>query len=222
MKCSSCIAKLLIVFSFLGTQQVIAQLSEQDVNKAVKKASFFNFRGSNSVIIGLGTAVPNNDFANPLFEIYFKAGYKRYITPHMALSVDYHKFNLANENIANNGFMSFDINMQALLFPYSKFSPFVFAGSGFTASNYFENTYQKLQVGAGIEYIIIENVGITLLSDFNYMIDDTLDGLEAGNSNDTFFRFGIGVNFYFGGSAKKEEIMRNVPTIIKSNPIRNR
>lgn len=212
---------LSVIICSMITQIAKAQLSDSEINTAVKKASFFDFRGSNVLDIGMGTSVPNNDYDNPLFEIYFKAGYKRYLTPHLSLSVDYHKFNLANENIANTGLMSFDINMQVLLFPYHKFSPFIFAGSGFLASNYFEDTYQKLQLGAGIEYMIIEKIGISIFSDFNYMLDDTLDGLEAGGSNDTFFRLGFGLNFYFGGTAKQEEIMRNVPTVIKSNPIRN-
>lgn len=213
---------LSVITCFVITHNTRAQLPDSEINRAVKKASFFDFRGSNILDLGIGTSVPNNDFDNPLFEMYFKAGYKRYLTSHIFLSIDYHKFNLANENIANNGFMSFDINVHAMLLPYQKLSPFLFIGSGFTASNYFEDTFQKLQVGTGIEYMIIEKVGVTLFSDFNYMIDDTLDGLEAGDSNDTFFRLGFGVNFYFGGSAKKDEIMRNVPTVIKSNPIRNR
>lgn len=53
------------------------------------------------------------------------------------------------------------------------------------------------------------------------MFNNTLNGLETGKSNDTYFRIGFGVNFFFSGMAKQEKILRNVPTVIKSNPILN-
>lgn len=194
-----------------------AQLSKDEIHKYFQKASFLDLRGTNSIDFGLGTAVPNNDFPNPQFEIYFKGGYKRYITPHFYFGLDYHKFNLANKDLPNSGFMSFDFNATFNLMPYSRFTPYVFLGAGITASNYFDDTFQKFQMGIGVEYMLVEFIGVTCFTDYNYHLDDTLDGFIFGDSNDTYFRIGVGLNFYFGGSKKQAKYMKNVPTVINSN-----
>ena len=65
--------------------------------------------------------------------------------------------------------------------------------------------------------MIVEFIGLTLSSDYNYQFDDTLDAFEFGEANDTFFRMSLGINFYFGGKQKQAKIMKNVPTVINSN-----
>ena len=196
-----------------------SQSPDQEVLKKFKKASFLDMRGTNIIDIGVGSAVPNNDFPNPQFEIYFKGGYKRYITPHIYMGIDYHKFNLTNSDLPVEGFMSFDVNAYILLTPYKRLTPILFFGTGLTASNYFNQTSQKVQAGGAIEFMVIEFIGVTLSSDYNYQFDDLLDGLEFGDSNDTFFRVSLGVNFYFGGSRKQAKLLKNLPTVINSNRI---
>ena len=115
-----------------------AQNSENEIDRLFRKASLLDLRGTNIFDIGAGSAVPNNDLPEPKFEIYFKGGYKRYITPHFYIGADYHKFNLANTDAPNNGFMSLDLNAYIFLLPYKKFTPYVFFGTGLTASNFFE------------------------------------------------------------------------------------
>ncbi|NRA92326.1 MAG: hypothetical protein HRU26_06505 [Psychroserpens sp.] len=61
------------------------------------------------------------------------------------------------------------------------------------------------------------SVGIKLYTDYNFVFSDELDGLEAGGSDDTYFRIAVGVNFYFGGYKQKQEILEGVPTEINSN-----
>ena len=207
----------LVICLFQIATPINAQLSENDVNKLFRKASLFNTRGTNIIDFGIGSAVPNNDLPNPQFEMYFKGGYKRYITPHVYIGLEYHKFNLANTDLPNNGFMSFDLNAYIFIRPYKSFTPFLFFGTGITASNYFDDSWHKVQLGIGIEYMLVEYIGLTLSSDYNYQFDDTLDGFEFGNSNDTFFRMSLGVNFYFGGKQKQAKLMKNIPTVINSN-----
>lgn len=185
----------------------------------IKKTGFYDLRGINVFDIGAGTSVINGDFIDPQFEIYFHVGYKRYLIPHLNVNVSYNKFNLAFVDIYNEGFMSFDLNLEATLLPHHKFSPFIFAGAGYNASNYFKQTAMKYQGGGGIEYIPVDDIGIKLYTDYNYVTSDELDGLIAGASDDTYFRIGLGLNYYFGGTKKKSKIHKNQPSIIKSNPI---
>ncbi|MCK7591393.1 Curli production assembly/transport component CsgG [Subsaxibacter sp. CAU 1640] len=184
-----------------------------------KKIEFYELRGTNAFDAGAGTSILNGDLVDPIFEIYFHLGYKRYLFPHLNLNVSYNKFNLAYKDVYNEGFMSFDANLESTLMPHHRFSPFVFAGAGYNAANYFEQTAMKIQGGGGIEYMLVEGFGLKLYTDYNYVLSDELDGLIAGASDDTYFRIGFGFNYYFGGEKKKNRILKDQPSIINSNQI---
>ncbi|MEZ4802303.1 MAG: Curli production assembly/transport component CsgG [Gelidibacter sp.] len=184
-----------------------------------KKIAFYELRGNNAIDAGIGTSVINGDLSDPEFEIYFHIGYKRYIFPHLNINFSYNKFNLAFKDVYNEGFMSFDFNLETTLLPDKKFSPFIFAGAGYNASNYFEQTAMKFQGGGGLEYIVTDGFGIKLYTDYNSVMSDELDGIVAGASDDTYFRIGFGVNYYFGGNKKKEKMQNDQPSIINSNQI---
>ena len=196
--------------------------SQEDAVTEVKaskayKTEFYNIRGTNAIDVAVGTSVINGDYVDPMFEIYSHIGYKRHITPHFAIDVGYHKFNLAYIDLYNEGFMSFDANLELTLLPHSNFSPFVFAGGGLNASNHFKATANKFQAGGGLEYIVSYGFGIKLYTDYNYVLSDELDGLEAGASDDTYFRIALGLNFYFGGAQQKAKKLKGQATVIDSN-----
>jgi curli production assembly/transport component CsgG len=173
------------------------------------------------VDVAFGTAVPNGDFSDPMFEVYMRIGYKRYIIPHLNINFSYNKFNIAYKDTFNNGFMSFDVNIEGTVFPDKKFTPYIYAGAGLNAANYFEQSEAKTQVGLGLEYIISDKIGVKLFSDYNMLFSDELDGRIYGDSNDVYWRMALGLNFYFGDTKKKTKIDENDPTIINSNPIIN-
>lgn len=176
-------------------------------------------RGRNAISLGVGASVMNGDLANPLFEIYSHIGYKRFIGSSFALNFGYHKFNLGFEDVFNEGFMSFDLNLEWYIMPQQTFTPFVFAGAGYHAANYFETTEAKIQGGIGFEYLITERIGVKLFGDYNYMFTDETDGLVFGESNDVYWRVAFGLNIYFGQFLKSNKMKNKIPTIIKSNPV---
>ena len=126
---------------------------------------------------------------------------------------------MAFKDISNEGFMSFDANLEIIPFPKSIFSPFIFGGGGINASNYFETTDSKIQGGAGFEVLIASSIGIILFAEYNMMFTDELEGRIYGESDDAFWRAAIGLNFYFGKRGRKRTINKNEPTVINSNPI---
>ncbi|MBQ0788576.1 MAG: Curli production assembly/transport component CsgG [Oceanihabitans sp.] len=213
------------VLSVLVLCLCTAQVCSQNQNEASKQpkdnshAFFYQYRADNVFTAALGTAVINGDYQDPLFEFYGQVGYKRYINPYVNVNFTFNKFNLAHKNSSNNGFMSFDLNVESTIMPDRFFTPFVFVGAGVNASNYFAATGMKIQGGLGVEYIIMEDFGIKLFSDYNHTFSDELDGKVFGKANDVFWRIGFGVNYYFGNSNKKKKIPRNESTIINSNPI---
>ncbi|MFT5848564.1 outer membrane beta-barrel protein [Psychroserpens sp.] len=207
---------LLIVIFFLTTQYIFSQ---KEIDIPQLKTEFYDIRGTNAFDIALGTSVINGDLVDPQFEIYSHFGYKRHLTPHLALDFGYHKFNIAYIDQYNEGFMSFDLNVELLLMPHKRFSPYIFAGTGYNASNYFEETASKFQGGAGLEYVVSNKVALKLYTDYNYVASDTLDGLEAGDADDTYFRIAFGVNFYFGGVKVKAKRVTDHGTVIETNSI---
>ncbi|NRA91822.1 MAG: hypothetical protein HRU26_03905, partial [Psychroserpens sp.] len=151
---------------------IFSQESSEDSNsreELIQKAKFYELRGANAIDAAIGTSVINGDFVDPEFEIYSHIGFKRHITPYFAVDLGYHKFNLAYIDIYNEGFMSFDLNLDVTVFPYKRFSPFIFAGGGLNASNHFQQTAGKLQGGGGVEYIFTDTVGIKLYTDYNFV-----------------------------------------------------
>lgn len=198
-------------------QEEASEASGEAQIKDAYRTEFYDLRGSNVFDVAIGTSVINGDFVDPQFEIYSHFGYKRHITPHLGIDVGYHKFNLAYIDKYNEGFMSFDLNLEVTILPHSRFSPFVFAGAGLNASNHFKETANKFQGGGGLEYIASNTIGVKLYTDYNYVLSDTLDGLEAGDSDDTYFRIALGVNFYFGGSKMKSKKLKQQATVIDSN-----
>jgi len=176
-------------------------------------------RGTNALSVGVGTASPNGDFPDAIFDIYMHIGYKRFLGPYVNLNASYNKFNLAFKDVSNEGFMSFDANLEIIPFPKSIFSPFIFAGGGLNAANYFETSESKIQGGAGFEILVRPSVGIKLFAEYNMVFTDELDGKIYGEADDAFWRAAVGFNFYFGKRGKKRAVNKNEPTVINSNPI---
>lgn len=175
-------------------------------------------RGKNALSLGVGTSVMNGDLLNPMFEIYSHAGYKRFLGSSVAINLGYHKFNLAFEDTFNEGFMSFDLNLEWYVSPYNTFTPFLFAGAGYHAANYFETTETKVQGGLGLEYLMTERIGLKLFADYNYLFVDDVEGLVFGESDDAYWRVAIGINIYFG-KFLENKLAKKIPTVINSNQL---
>lgn len=176
-------------------------------------------RGKNAFSIAAGAVAPNGDYADALYEIYLHAGYKRFLGPYANVNISYNKYNLAFKNEFNNGFMSFDANLEIVPFAKNIFSPFIYVGGGLNASNYFEEIENKIQGGAGFEVLVSSSIGVKLFAEYNMMFTDELDGKIYGESDDAFWRAAIGLNFYFGKRGRKSSVKKNEPTVINSNPI---
>lgn len=212
--------KRIFTVLFIGISS-ITSFSQTEENKSMEDNShtfFYMYRGDNVITGALGVAVMNGDYPDAIFEFYGQFGYKRYLNPFINVNLTYSKFNLAFKDIVNNGYMSFDLNLEGTLRPDNAFTPFVFGGFGLNASNHFKQTDLKTQVGVGVEYLVLEGFGIKLFSDYNYVFSDLVEGKEYGDTDDVYWRIGFGFNYYFGYT-KKNKIPNNVPTIINSHPI---
>ncbi len=203
---------------FLYCNSLTAQQISQSIQN--KNSKFITeIRGKNAVSIAAGTSVLNGDFTAPLFEIYTHIGYKRFLGPYVNVNFGYQKFNLAYKDEFNEGYMSFDINLELYLFPHHSFTPFVFVGGGLNASNFFIRKDSKVQGGGGFELLVARSVGIKLFTEYNYLFTDDIDGKISGDTDDAYWRADFGFNFYFGKRGKHKRIKKNEQTVINSNPI---
>jgi curli production assembly/transport component CsgG len=222
-----CIAMIVICINVASAQETQNTSSIKEAlvgNKKNEKSinrrfNFFNYRGTHAVDMAAGSAIINGDHSDAEFEVYFRIGYKHHLTSHLNFNLTYNKYNTAFKELYNKGFMSFDLNLEFLFSPYTRFSPYLYAGGGYNADNEFVRTETKAQGGLGFEYIIKEGIGLKLFGEYNYFLSDELDGRIAGESNDALYRMGLGVNIYFGGNKKKEALRKQMKTVINSNPI---
>lgn len=188
-------------------------LNYKDEKEAANVTELFNRfqfkrRTDNVIHASIGAAKINGDYINPEFELNSRLGYKRYLNSHFNLSLNANKFNLSNQDILSKSFVSIDANVEYTVLPYDKFTPFAYAGGGTNISNDFNNINPKLQVGAGLEYLVTERIGITGYLENNFVFSDLVDDLERGAKDDMYLRFGIGLNLYIGSYNTKKDLER--------------
>ncbi len=174
-------------------------------------------RPNNAVTAALGTAVANGDLPEAKFDLNMQIGYKRLLGSGWNLGFTYNKYNVVFGDVYNEGFMSFDLDLEYMFFPRKEFTPYIYAGPGLNAANGIENSEVKFQFGIGIEVMVSDNIGLKLYGDRNFLGSDILDGIEAGAGNDAYYKLGFGANFYFPNNSKK--IKKGEPTFIKKNEL---
>jgi curli production assembly/transport component CsgG len=202
-------------FSLNSNLEQEKTLSENE--KLWNRLVFFDYRGTNAIDVALGGSKTNGDLPDSEFAFYYKIGYKRYIKDHLNINITYHNYNVVFGDFYDERFMSFDLNFEYFVSPYTKFSPFVQAGFGYNIRNHSTQTSFKAQWALGLEYILIEGVGLKLFGEYNSNFTDDLEDLSMGETNDIGIRLGFGINFYFGGKKKRAELLSRVKTVIKSN-----
>jgi len=166
-------------------------------------------RTKNAFELSAGGTLFDGDYPNPKLELMpVNVGYKRFLNSYMNLGLSYAKFNLANKELhdykSTYGFMSFDLKSELLILPYDDFSPYVYVGAGLNASNYFREMDPKTEFGLGFEYMMSKKMGVKIYGGHCQVFSDELDGIVSGKRDDFYWRFGLGVNYYFSKSNKKK------------------
>lgn len=159
-------------------------------------SSALTFSGSSNHIAG--------DYPNPVGKIGAGIGYKFFIKqPDLSISLSSHYFKLLNEGAFENELFSTDLNLEYNILPYDNFTPFLYGGVGSVFDSSFNSPLFKFQYGVGIEYLPVNNVGISLFGEQSLMLSDELDSKVNGKRDDYYWRIGLGVSFYFGKTYKK-------------------
>lgn len=158
-----------------------------------------------------GTTLMDGDYSNPESRPMAKGALKYFFIPAINLSASTNIFKLANKNLLDASYLTYDLNAEFLLLPKDKLSPYIFAGGGVGMNDKFENVHAKVQYGLGLEYMASDNLGIKLFGEHNLTFSDNIDYIKRGVRDDYYYRFGFGVTFYFPHKDKPliDKVMTN-------------
>jgi len=53
-----------------------------------------------------------------------------------------------------------------------------------------------------VEYVVSSHIGIKVFAEYNVNFSDNLDLAKVGVRGDNYYKFGIGLNYYFGNKHK--------------------
>ena len=225
--------KCVLLCAFVSINNLSNAQSNQETVIGIDQSSTFQtnaLRGKNIVMPGGGFSLINGDYQNPVYENFGQIGYKRFLNNSFNVNVNYkkHYLDFDQQEFSDNGFMSFDLNVEYYILPYNKLTPYIYLGSGLVLSNDFDDANNKFQGGLGVEYLVADKIALTLLADGNYILNQDDETIAFQNVDDLYLGAALGIHFYFGKSSnatkrKTSKIAKNLDgkTIINTNPIIN-
>ncbi|MGA9213123.1 CsgG/HfaB family protein [Kaistella sp.] len=142
-----------------------------------------------------------DDYVNAKMNIGGKLGFKYFFNDYLNAEVNVNAVTFENEGIFKKNVLMSELNLECLLLPKYKLSPFIYAGAGmFPLSN---KTLYKAQIGGGLEYLVSQNLGLRAVSQYDLGFTDDWDNLINGKRKDMGVRIGLGINYYFGSKKTK-------------------
>lgn len=169
---------------------------EQNQNRAIGNRFPENDRKKFSVFAQAEGQKVKDDYINPKMNIGGKVGFKYFISPNFNVEVSGNYFTLENENIIKRNYYVPEVNLEYLLFPKYKLTPYIYGGMGAMYSEFKPN--YKGQIGGGLEYLIDKNIALRASCQYDMGFKDDWDGLVNGKRKDQAIRFALGINFYIG------------------------
>lgn len=164
-----------------------------------------NRRSKFAIEFASGLTLLDGDRVDPLLRPMGRGALKYFISPRFNLSASTNVIKLANKGYTEKGFATFDLNAELILLPKDRLSPYIFAGGGFGLNKEFENFHTKVQYGIGLEYLISDRVGLKMYGEHNVNFSDNIDYLIRGVRDDYYYRFGVGLTYYFGNKKVKTQ-----------------
>ncbi len=155
-------------------------------------------RARNSMSALAGVSKITGDYSNPEFAFGFDLKFKYlFNNPRLSFGGSVGRFEIKNTGIFHEAFLTSSINFEYNILPYDKLTPYVYTGFGSVSKVNLDNTFFKLQLGGGLEYLLTNKIGLMLNAESIFMLSDDLDGQSIGTKNDQIWRVGAGINFYF-------------------------
>ncbi len=173
---------------------------EQANKTKLYNREFDDRRSKNSIGLVIGGTKMDGDYSSSELGYNLKLNYKHVMNnPHLAFNIEGGIMELDKKNVSIEDYAwTADGNLEYIFLPYENITPFVYGGAGAVADKSFNSIDFKVQYGLGVEYLPVDYLGLRLYGEHNITFTDNLDGLVQGKRDDYFWRFGLGINFYFG------------------------
>lgn len=182
------------------------------------KRYFKERRAKYGLDLAAGAALIQGDYSNPVLKPALRAGLRYYILPAFNINSSANLFWIANKNKFEEAQVSFDLNFEVVILPNDQLTPFLYLGGGFGTTTTYDTPYWKIQSGVGLEYLMTDNFGLRTFAEVNLTQSDKLDEVVAGVRDDNYWRFGIGVTYYFPKfKYDKKEINKHIKELSNNN-----
>lgn len=94
-----------------------------------------------------------------------------------------------------------DVSARYLLLPTDRLTPYLTSGVGLIVQDWTggfgSGLFPTVGAGAGLEYMVSDDVGLNIAYRFNYSLMDGLDGIKMGRLNDSVWSLQAGISYYF-------------------------
>ncbi|WP_449399599.1 hypothetical protein [Chryseobacterium wanjuense] len=187
------------VETVVNYQSVIDEYDrEKDENKNRLIGNKFpdNYRQKFAIFGNVEAQKIKDDYVNPKMNIGGKLGFKYFFSPNFNVEINSNIFTLENENIVKRNFFVPEVNLEFILFPKYRFTPYIYGGGGALYSKI--KPRYKGQFGGGLEFMLAKNISLRASSQYDVGFKDDWEGLVNGKRKDQALRFALGLNFYIG------------------------
>lgn len=186
---------------------VASHKTEEDINdgQRVDSRILEPRRGSIGINAALTSNMIKGDYVNAKAKIGYRFGIKFFMNERFNLEASFVDFYLENEGIFKRRFNNIDLNLEYIVMPNDKLTPYIFGGFGGIApsNRFFNNVSLKANLGVGVEYLVANSLGLRAFGEYNFGFSDDWDGFVNGKRNDNLLRFGVSLNYYFGRKFNK-------------------
>ena len=179
------------------TEAAITAIKEEqkEVDFLAEKAKYYDVKGKHYSIFGMAEANSiQGDYESPVLTLGVRFGIKYHLNRFWNINLSSAFMTLENKEIIRRRYQATDLNIEYLMLPANKFSPFLFAGGGFLANT--EKIKFKYQFGGGFEYFV-KDFSFRIQGQYDLGLDDDWDAMVNGDLNDRMLRFGFGISYHF-------------------------
>lgn len=156
-----------------------------------------NRRGLNAVFVKPYVNYFNGDYKNSDWYYGGQLGYKQYLLEsQFSAELSAGMVTLGNSPVFKENFFVADANIEYNVLPNDKLTPFIYLGGGALTTDNFNDFTFKFQYGVGAEFIPLDRFGFRVFAENNQLLSDDLDNKVHGSRDDSYWNFGIGVNFF--------------------------
>lgn len=183
---------------------IAAYKSEKQVNNdRFADGSAHSSQRPKSAVFGYAEALQvKGDYTRAKTTLGGKIGYKHFLTDHLNAELNVGVITLENTGIVSKSGLTSEFNLEYLMMPKYKFSPFVYAGAGMVLLP--DNPRYKAQLGGGLEYLMSRSLAVRLMAQYDLGFTDDWDDLVRGSRKDHAVRAGAGLTYYFGNKNVKK------------------